>query len=128
MLPRWPQVATTLLVVSLLTGSCQRSEPTTATERGRRIYLAACTTCHNPDPTLPGGSGPEIAGSSRELIEARVLRAEYPPGYHPKRASKAMLPLPQFAPYIDDISAFLGEPHGAESDTVVTPSPPRSSP
>ncbi len=88
-------------------GACPSSRPQTPVERGRQIYLANCITCHNPDPTKRGGSGPEIAGASRELIEARVLRAGYPPGYTPKRTTKSMIPLPHLKPVIDDLAAFL---------------------
>ncbi len=51
--------------------------------------------------------GPPIAGSSRELIEARVLHSSYPTGYHPKRASHLMQPMPWLASKIDDLNAFL---------------------
>ena len=36
-----------------------------------------------------GSVGPAVAGASRELIEAKVLRGEYPPGYTPKRPGGA---------------------------------------
>ncbi|MFQ5513157.1 MAG: c-type cytochrome [Myxococcota bacterium] len=76
-------------------------------EQGRRVYQASCTACHNPDPTLEGSVGPAVAGSSRELIEARVLRGEYPPGYGPKRPTRLMPPLPVLAPQIDALAAYL---------------------
>ena len=69
--------------------------------------MANCIVCHNPDPTKPGAAGPEIAGSSRELIEARVLHAAYPPGYTPKRTTRAMVALPYLAAQIDDLAAYL---------------------
>jgi hypothetical protein len=59
------------------------------------------------DPTLPGPLGPEVKGSPRDLIEARVLRAEYPVGYTPKRPTTLMQPLPQLAGNIDDLAAYL---------------------
>jgi len=101
------------LVVTVMAG-CHESRPLTAAERGRRVYMANCITCHNPNPTKPGASGPEIAGSSRELIEARVLHASYPPGYTPKRTTKAMPPFPYLASAIDDLVAFLAAQHAAE--------------
>jgi mono/diheme cytochrome c family protein len=94
-------------VAALSLGGCSKSAPLTAAARGRQVYLSSCITCHNPDPTKPGSQGPEIAGSSRELIEARVLRAAYPPGYTPKRHTKAMIALPHLAAKIDDLTAFL---------------------
>jgi mono/diheme cytochrome c family protein len=78
-----------------------------AAQRGRDVYIANCIACHNIDPALPGPVGPEIKGSSRELIEARVLRGAYPSGYAPKRATTLMQPLPQLSGSIDDLAAFL---------------------
>ena len=75
--------------------------------RGRRVYLANCSSCHSPDPSRSGPLGPAIQGSSRELIEARVLRASYPSGYRPKRTSRLMPAQPHLAERIDDLAAFL---------------------
>src|SRR5579862_1925676 len=86
--------------------SCQGKKVTPA-ERGRVIYMSNCVVCHNPDPNLPGSQGPDIAGSSRELVEARVLHLSYPPGYTPKRKTHAMRAIPTLAPEIDNIVAFL---------------------
>ncbi len=77
--------------------------------RGRQIYMSNCIACHNPDPNRPGALGPDIAGSSRELVEARVLRNEYPEGYRPKRETRVMIPLPHLEPEIDALVAFLAE-------------------
>ena len=59
------------------------SAQTAAAKRGRQIYQNVCIACHNADPTQPGSLGPPLAGASLELIEAKVLRGEYPPGYTP---------------------------------------------
>ena len=75
--------------------------------RGRRVYLAQCTACHNSDPSKNGPLGPAVKGSSRELLEARVLRGVYPPGYKPKRGTAIMQPMPQLASALDDLAAFL---------------------
>ncbi len=75
--------------------------------RGRAVYKTTCGACHNADPRLPGAVGPEVAGASRELLEARVLHATYPPGYTPKRDTKLMAALPQMAPEIDHLHAYL---------------------
>lgn len=79
-------------------------------ERGRAIYLGNCTACHNMNPALPGALGPEIAGASRELLEARVIRGEYPAGYTPKRGTTLMVPLPQLSGDIDHLHAYLAQP------------------
>lgn len=82
----------------------QSSDPVA---RGRFIYMERCVVCHNQDPNLPGSQGPPIAGSSRELVAARVLHLSYPPGYRPKRNSHAMKAMPELAPQIDAITAYL---------------------
>ena len=77
--------------------------------RGRRVYMTTCTNCHNSDPHKPGNVGPEIAGSSRDLVRARVLRGEYPPGYPPKRSTKLMIPSPHLEPDVDALTEFLNQ-------------------
>ena len=72
-------------------------------ERGRAVFVANCVACHSIDPSKDGPIGPAIKGSSRELIEARVLSTGYPPNYKPKRPTKVM---PQF-PFLKDDVAYL---------------------
>jgi mono/diheme cytochrome c family protein len=93
------------LALALALGAC--AEDGSPAGRGRQVYLAQCTICHNSDPSKNGPLGPAIKGASRELIEARVLRAAYPPGYKPKRGTAVMQPMPQLASAIDDLAAFL---------------------
>ena len=76
-------------------------------QRGRRIYMTVCISCHNPDPSKDGPIGPAIQGASRELIEARVLYQSYPPGYTPKRKTALMPKQPQLAKNIPDLAAYL---------------------
>lgn len=76
--------------------------------RGRAVYLANCVACHNTNPKLAGPIGPDLAGSSRELLAAKVLRNEYPPGHQPKRSTRAMVPLPHLENDIDALAAYLG--------------------
>jgi mono/diheme cytochrome c family protein len=78
-----------------------------AVARGRQVYLGTCIACHNINPAQPGGVGPEVKGSSRALLEAKLMRGEYPPGYKAKRETKLMPPQPQLAASIDDLAAFL---------------------
>ena len=92
--------------LAALLAACGQHE-SSGIERGRRVYVANCTVCHNTDPALPGSIGPAVAGSERALVEARVLRAEYPPGYTPKRSTRAMVALPQLAGSIDDLATYL---------------------
>jgi mono/diheme cytochrome c family protein len=74
---------------------------------GRSAYLGNCIACHNPDPTQDGALGPAIAGASRPLLEARVLRGEYPEGYTPKRDTKNMIPMPFLEGKIPALAAYL---------------------
>jgi mono/diheme cytochrome c family protein len=106
---RW--VLWSLSVLSLfgaLLAACpEREHLSPEADRGKKVYAANCIACHNADPTKPGPVGPALKGSSRELIEARVMLAAYPAGYTPKRDTKLMVPLPQLANKIDDLAAFL---------------------
>ncbi len=94
----------------LVAVACGEGKELSLAEQGRRIYVANCTACHHSDPALDGTLGPASAGSSRELLEARVLRAEYPPGYSPKRSTQQMVALPYLEPYIEALAAYLGGP------------------
>ncbi len=78
-----------------------------AAAEGKQIYAANCTACHNFDPAQPGALGPQLAGSSEALLAAKVLRNEYPPGYTPKRETKAMIAMPQLEPKIPALAAYL---------------------
>ena len=98
-----------LVFVALLT-ACGSEDAGPSAERGRGVYLGNCTACHNPDPTRNGTLGPAVAGSSRELIEARVVRGGYPPGDRPKADTKLMAPLPVLAGEVDSLAADLSPP------------------
>jgi mono/diheme cytochrome c family protein len=91
--------------------SCtSQKKPASLAEKGRSVYLVNCISCHNPDPTKDGPLGPAVAGSSLELLSARVMRAEYPPGYKPKRSSHVMAPLPHLKDQLEALHAFLAAP------------------
>ena len=79
-------------------------------DRGRSVYLSNCTTCHDLDPAADAPLGPPVAGSSRELLEAKVVRGAYPPGYRPKRDTRVMAALPHLADQIDSLAAYLKAP------------------
>lgn len=84
--------------------------PSQAALRGEQTFALGCASCHNfKDPFSRGMQGPAIARSSRELLEARIMRAEYPPGYTPKQAGNTMAKLPQYKDRIDNLHAFLQE-------------------
>lgn len=75
--------------------------------RGMRVYRSNCIACHNLDPTKAGSQGPDVFGSSLELLEARVLGAKYPPGYKPKRSTHIMRALPMVKKDLPALEAYL---------------------
>ena len=87
--------------------ACGKKGEVTPVSRGAALYHAHCTACHAFDPARDGSLGPAIKGSSLELLQARVLRAEYPPGYTPRRTTKVMQKLPMTEDDVKDIHAFL---------------------
>ena len=74
------------------------------------MYVTNCGVCHNVDPALDGNLGPAIAGSSIELLEARLLTNSYPEGYTPKRDSRVMVALPYLKDDIPALAAYLAPP------------------
>jgi mono/diheme cytochrome c family protein len=76
--------------------------------RGKVVYATNCTACHSPDPRSDGPVGPANACSSAELLAAKVIRNEYPPGYAPKRDTRAMAPLPHLEKELPALAAYLG--------------------
>lgn len=77
-------------------------------KKGRTVYMTTCVVCHHPDPKLVGPTGPEIHGSSLELIKAKLLKGGYPEGYKPKRDTHLMPTfIEEHSEDIDAIYAFL---------------------
>ena len=103
-----PFAALPLLLAALACGG-GGAELSPEAQRGRAVYTASCTACHAADPTKDGALGPAVAGSSLELLEARILRAEYPPGYTPKRQGAVMAALPHLEDDIPALHAYLNE-------------------
>ena len=111
MLPvsRWSTRANalTLLRLALAPGLVAAILGDAAAARGKTVYENVCTACHHRDPRQAGALGPELAGASLALIEAKVLRNEYPPGYAPKRPGASMPKYEYLAPNLADIAAYL---------------------
>jgi mono/diheme cytochrome c family protein len=100
--------ALALLAIILGASACGEPAPTGAlAQRGRQVYLAQCIACHATDPSQAGPLGPPVKGSSRELLDAKVLRGMYPPGYRPQRPTAVMPPQPGLAPEIPALAEFL---------------------
>ena len=101
------------LAAALALAACSgepQGELSELAQQGRQLYVDVCIACHNGDPNVDGALGPAIAGSSEELLRAKVLRGEYPPGYLPKRPdSNAMIMLPGFGDKMPALAAYLAE-------------------
>jgi mono/diheme cytochrome c family protein len=95
------------LALIALAGCSEQPKLSAQGERGRQIYQAQCIACHNPDPAKAGPIGPDVRGSSEELLRAKVLSGSYAPGYAPKRATKVMQPMPQLANDIPALAEYL---------------------
>jgi mono/diheme cytochrome c family protein len=94
-------------LLALGLSACEGESLSAEAQRGKRVYLGQCTACHASDPAQAGPVGPALKGSSRELLEAKVLHGTYPPGYRPKRPTAIMPPQPQMANEIAALAAFL---------------------
>jgi mono/diheme cytochrome c family protein len=80
-------------------------------QKGQRIYLTQCTSCHNRDPNKKGGVGPELTDSTLEVMQIKVITGRYPEklpaGFTPKRSTKAMKAFPALKNDVSAIYAFI---------------------
>lgn len=83
--------------------------PLSLEEKGHDVYKRNCIACHNVDPAKDGGIGPAVAGSSLELLDARVVKGTYPAGYTPKRPTHTMVALPHLKGDLDALTAYLNK-------------------
>lgn len=95
------------VLAAVLLAGCSDGGGDPLAARGRQLYLSQCTQCHNVDPALAGPVGPPVKGASRDLLDAKVLRGDYPPGYTPKRPTKVMPPQPTLAADVPALAAYL---------------------
>ena len=96
------------LALTLACSGEETSDPQAAlVKRGQQVYAINCTACHALEPTQVGPVGPAIAGSPLALLEAKVLRNDYPPGYTPQRDTRAMIPLAHLEPELPALAAYL---------------------
>ena len=80
-------------------------------EKGKTIYLAQCTKCHNKDPNVKGSIGPEMVDAPIEVMRAKVATGRYPEplpeGFVPKRKTKLMTKFPQYVKDVPSIHAYV---------------------
>jgi mono/diheme cytochrome c family protein len=80
-------------------------------DRGRRLYIANCISCHNKDPNIKGVIGPEIIDSPLEVMTSKIMTGKYPDplpaGYVPKRSTKSMKKTPKLQNDIPAIYAWV---------------------
>lgn len=107
LLPRMALPA--LLLLPALGGACREAGDAEdrLVRQGRVAYETTCTACHARDPGQSGVLGPALAGASLELLEAKVLRGAYPPGYTPKHPTQIMVALPHLESALPAIHAYL---------------------
>ena len=78
--------------------------------KGKIVYYSHCVSCHNNDPQKQGSIGPQIYGSSKELLHKKMNFGEYPKSYTPKRSTKIMPLMPHLDKEITNLHAFLNSP------------------
>lgn len=78
--------------------------------KGQSVYRMQCISCHNINPRLDGSIGPKVWGSSRELLEAKILGGNYPAGYEPLRKTSVMPKMPHLKNEIDSLHQYLQQP------------------
>ena len=78
--------------------------------KGMVVYYANCISCHNYNPKKPGSIGPQIYGSSKELLSNKINFGIYPKNYKPKRSTKMMPLQPHSEKEIANLHAFLNAP------------------
>jgi mono/diheme cytochrome c family protein len=96
-----------MAALSLLSACGKREDTRTAAQKGRTLYSLHCVACHNPNPAKDGPLGPAVQGSSLDLLIARVLQGDYPPGYAPKRPTRIMQKLPMREEDVQALHAYL---------------------
>jgi mono/diheme cytochrome c family protein len=104
-----------LLIAALACGDGTASQTGAAEEgsvgdqvaRGEHYYQNVCIACHSGDPNVDGTLGPALAGTPLEVVEAKVMRGEYPEGYAPKRDTATMPRFEFLGPELANITAYL---------------------
>ena len=107
-----PPAAALLLLFAACGHPCDDKRLSADAQAGCRVYHASCVKCHNLDPRQDGMLGPPVAGSSLELLEHKIVKKTYPPGYVPKRPGSDQMriePLDHVVPQLPALAAYLQE-------------------
>lgn len=80
-------------------------------KKGKMVYMTTCVLCHNQNPRLQGPVGPDLYGTSLEVIRSKITKGTYPEGYTSKRKTQLM-PLfeDEHGKDVEAIHAFLNQP------------------
>lgn len=76
-------------------------------QSGQALYKSRCAICHNVNPTKPGNIGPDLAGSSLELITLKTQERKYPKDYKPKRKTRIMPKIKLSEAQIKSLHAYI---------------------
>ncbi len=80
-------------------------------EKGRKLYVSNCISCHNRDPNIAGAIGPIMVDAPLSVMTSKVMTGRYPdvlpPGFVPKRNTKQMRPLKKLQNDIPAIHAWV---------------------
>ncbi len=78
---------------------------------GKKLYFSNCISCHNKDPNIKGGIGPEMVDAPLEVMTSKVMTGLYPeklpPGFVPKRKTKMMKKIVKLQNDIPAIHAYV---------------------
>jgi mono/diheme cytochrome c family protein len=102
-----PRLLAAVPAALMLTACGAQEQLSPEAARGKQVYQAQCIACHNPDPSKAGSIGPEVKGVPPAVVRTKVIEGTYPSGYTPKRPTKIMQAMPQLAPEVNALTAYL---------------------
>ena len=106
------QVASAVVGTAVAAEVAPKVDPQVALiERGRKLYVSNCISCHNRDPNIAGAIGPIMVDAPLVVMTSKVMTGKYPDalpaGFVPKRTTKQMRPLKKLEADIPAIHAWV---------------------
>ena len=101
------------LAMSTPVPAAQKPVPITQAtlDKGKRLYLSNCISCHNKDPNIKGNIGPEVVDAPLEVMTSKIMTGLYPAvlpkGFVPKRKTKVMRKITKLQADIPAIHAWV---------------------